>query len=88
MTAQIKPFSRDVAPATQIVSLIALRPVTPAASNLTDGDCRAILMGEAGTITYMDLTGTTVSNVPLPAGVWPIGARQIISSDVAVWAGY
>lgn len=68
----------------------AYEPVTKADANLPSGDCRAILVGAAGTLNLMDLDGIVRTGVPVQAGFNPIMARQIRSGGTAdnVWAIY
>lgn len=62
----------------------AVRPVTKANANLPDGDCRTLIVGTAGTLNIMDLSGTVVENIPVTQGYNPIGARQVRTGGTAL----
>lgn len=90
MAWKLKAFSPDVAPGRGTLPSGAIRAVTKADADLPDGDCRALLCGTAGTVNLVDLTGATLTNVPLQAGYNPIAVRQVKTSGTAsdIWALY
>lgn len=65
-------------------------PVTKADVDLPDGQCRALLVGTAGTANLQDTTATTRSNVPLQAGYNPLQCLQVRTGGTAtdIWALY
>ena len=68
-------------------------PITPSASNLANGVCRAILVEVAGVLNLMQPDGTVRANVPLQAGYNPICAKRISAPSAGtaatgVWALY
>lgn len=67
-------------------------PVTASDSaDLTDGPCRALLVGTAGAATIDDLSGATRTAVPLQQGFNPIGARRVYANGLEasnIWALY
>jgi hypothetical protein len=58
-------------------------PVTKADANLTDGVCRGLLVGTAGTANLMDAKGNTRANVPLQAGYNPLSVLQVRTGGTA-----
>ena len=64
--------------------------VTKANSDLTNGTCRGLLVGTAGTANLMDAAGNTLSNVPLQQGYNPIAVLQVRTGGTAddIWALY
>lgn len=64
--------------------------VTPGASDLPDGICRALWVGTAGTATLIDACGNTCTDFPLQAGINPISVKQVTSVGTAddIWALY
>jgi hypothetical protein len=68
----------------------AVIPVTKADADLPDGNCRALLVGTAGTANIKDATGTTRTGVPLQQGYNPIVCQQVRTGGTAtdIWALY
>lgn len=69
----------------------ALRKVSsPIAGDLTDGPCRGLLVGTAGTATFRDGTRTTCTDVPLQQGYNPISVSGDVTLGTAadVWMLY
>ena len=67
----------------------AVVAITVAATDLPDGPCRAIWVGTAGNITFIDLSGNTVTNFPAQVGLNPIGATRITAATASnLWALY
>jgi hypothetical protein len=79
MKASHMSFTQPVGPlqADTTSPAYAVRAVTKADAALPNGDCRSILVGTAGTLNIMDLSGTIVADIPVQEGYNPIGARQI-----------
>jgi hypothetical protein len=67
-----------------------IRLVTKADSNLPAGECRALLVGTAGTANLMDATGEILANVPLQQGYNPLKVLQVRTGGDAddIWALY
>jgi len=67
-----------------------VRSVTKADSDLPDGECRALLVGTAGTANLMDATGEILANVPLQQGYNPLKVLQVRTGGDAddIWALY
>jgi hypothetical protein len=65
-------------------------PVTKADAALTDGICRALWVGTAGTANLMDAQGNTRTSVPLQAGFNPLSCSQVRTGGTAgdIWALY
>ena len=65
-------------------------PVTPGASALADGPCRAILVTVAGTINLTTIAGVDRDGVPCSVGVNPYMATKIRAGGTAtgIFAGY
>jgi len=65
-------------------------PVTKADSDLSDGTCRGLLVGTAGTANLMDAMGNTRTNVPLQQGYNPLACKQVRTGGTAsdIWALY
>lgn len=78
----LPPYSE--APASQFVS------VTKADADLTDGICRGLLVGTAGTANLQDVRGTNRANVPLQQGYNPLRCKQVRTGGTAsdIWALY
>jgi hypothetical protein len=57
-------------------------------SPIVGGTCRGLLVGTAGTATFIDGDGNTCTNAPLQAGYNPVQIQQITSLGTAsdVWA--
>lgn len=74
----------STAPADDVV------PVTPGASALPDGPCRALLVGVAGTVNLTTLAGVQRDGVPLVEGWNPVGATHVRTGGTAtgIWAVY
>ena len=74
----------SVAPLTKVVA------VTPGASLLADGECRAILATVAGTVNITTRAGVDRDGVPINVGVNPIAAIKIRAGGTAtgLFAGY
>lgn len=68
----------------------AVVAVTPAASDLPDGPCRALWVGTAGTINGIDALGNTVTGFPALAGLVPVGFKRVATGGTAsdIWAIY
>lgn len=64
--------------------------VTKADSDLTNGVCRGLLVGVAGTANLKDAAGNTVTDVPLQQGYNPICVLQVRTGGTAsdIWALY
>ena len=64
--------------------------VTKADTPLTNGPCRAIWVGTAGTLNGVDYNGNTLTNFPAKEGLNPISLRQVSTSGTAddIWALY
>lgn len=58
-------------------------PVTKADAALTNGICRALWVGTAGTANLMDAEGNTRANVPLLAGENPFSCSQVRTGGTA-----
>lgn len=69
---------------------VSIVPVTKANAALPNGQCRALLVGTAGTANIHDGTGTLRENVPLQVGYNPIRCRQVRTGGTAdnIWAIY
>lgn len=67
-----------------------IRAVTKANEDLPDGECRALLVGTAGTANLMDATGEILADVPLQQGYNPLKVLQVRTSGTAddIWALY
>jgi hypothetical protein len=68
-----------------------LAPVTRNdTSDLPDGDCRALLVGQSGTANLIDASGAPHANVPLQQGYNPIRVRRVLTGGTAadIWAIY
>jgi hypothetical protein len=67
-----------------------IREVTKADSNLPEGECRALLVGTAGTANLMDATGQILADVPLQAGYNPLKVVQVRTGGTSddIWALY
>lgn len=68
-----------------------LAPVTRSdTADLPDGDCRSLLVGQAGTANLIDVSGGTRINVPLQQGFNPIRVRRLLTGGTAadIWAIY
>jgi len=67
-------------------------PVTASDStDLTDGVCRALLVGTAGAATLIDADGNTRTDVPLQQGYNPIRVQRVKSTGLTasnIWALY
>ena len=65
-------------------------PVTKADEDLTNGPCRALLVGTAGTLNITQIDGTARTNVPVVAGYNPIACLQVNLGGTAtdIWALY
>ncbi len=72
-------------PATKLVKLTKTDN-----TDLTDGACRSLLVGTAGTANIKDADGTDRANVPLQAGYNPIRIIQLETGGTAddIWALY
>lgn len=58
--------------------------------DLTGGECRALLVGTAGTAKVTTAGGDTVTDIPLQAGYNPIRVTRVWNSGTAsdIWALY
>lgn len=68
-----------------------IEPITANDSNdLPGGVCRALLVGNAGTVNLIDASGTERTSVPLPQGIVPIGVQRVKTGGSAtnLWALY
>lgn len=65
-------------------------PVTKADADLTDGICRALHVGTAGTANLMDAEGNVRANFPLVAGQNNVSCKQVRTGGTAsdIWALY
>lgn len=74
--------SNNTAPAKSFV------PVTKTDGPMPGGQCRALLVGTAGTANLMDVTGEIRTNVPLQAGYNPLQVQQVRTGGTAddIWA--
>lgn len=65
-------------------------PVTPGASLLANGTCRAICVTVAGTVNLTTPSGTDRDGVPCVVGINPYAASKIRSGGTAtgIFAGY
>jgi hypothetical protein len=65
-------------------------PVTKADADLTNGICRALLVGTAGTANLMDADGNIRTDVPLQVGYNQLSVKQVRTGGVAdnIWALY
>jgi hypothetical protein len=80
-------FAEQVIPASDVIL------VSPAATPLPGGPCRALLIGSAGNINLTTTSGNERDDVPVPAGVVQIqcthvrtGAAAVAASNI--WAMY
>jgi hypothetical protein len=57
---------------------------------LTNGPCRALAVGVAGTINYTDFQGITHSDFPVTVGYNPIMIKALLSGGTAddIWGLY
>lgn len=64
--------------------------VTKADALLPNGNCRALLVGTAGTANLMDTAGNIATDVPLLAGYNPLSCAQVRTGGTAddIWALY
>jgi len=61
-----------------------VRAITPDSSNdLPDGVCRAICVGGAGTLDFIDAGGSSVTGFPVIVGYNPIGVKRVLTSTTA-----
>ena len=68
-----------------------IRPITKNDSaDLPDGVCRGLLVGTAGTANLVDASGQSLTDVPLPAGIVPVGVARVLTGGTAddLWALY
>lgn len=68
-----------------------VRAITKHASNmLPDGPCRGIRAGTAGTLNFIDGSGTLISNFPIVEGDNAIEMRAVRTGGTAdnLWALY
>lgn len=65
-------------------------PVVKADADLPDGECRALLVGTAGTANLTEDDGTERDNVPLVAGYNYLVCKQVRLGGTAanIWALY
>ncbi len=59
-------------------------------TDLTNGVCRSLWVGTAGTANLVDEQGNTLTNFPLLAGLNPIRVTQVETGGTAddIWAMY
>lgn len=64
--------------------------VTKANSELTYGECRALVCGTAGTVNLVDASGNIITDFPLQQGYNPIRVVQVSTGGTAddIWALY
>lgn len=64
--------------------------VTKADAALPSGQCRALLVGTAGTANLMDAGGNIRTDVPLQVGYNPLQCKQVRTGGTAdnIWALY
>lgn len=61
--------------------------VTPSdTTDLPDGDCRALLVEQAGAVTLTDLRGNVQTGVKVTAGYNPLRARRVHSTGLTCGA--
>lgn len=77
----------------KIIPAADVVPITPGATALTGGPCRAILIGTAGNINITTLAGEERDDVPVQAGITPIQCTHIRAGATApaaenIWAMY
>jgi hypothetical protein len=67
-----------------------VRLVTPGATDLPEGPCRALNCSEEGEITFTDLTGNELTDYFVSKGENAIGAKRVtaVSGTMVVWALY
>lgn len=68
-----------------------VRAVTKSNVNdLPDGVPVALVVGTAGTLNFIDMTGETCSNYPAAAGINPIRPVRVLAGGTAadIWALY
>jgi len=65
-------------------------PLTKGAAMPTQGACRALLVGTAGTANISDGDGNVLTNVPLQVGYNPIIITNLAAGGTAtdIWALY
>jgi hypothetical protein len=68
-------------------------PVTKADADLPEGSCKAILVGQAGTLNIQTVgrgSPEIRTSVPLAAGIYPFQCKQIRTGGTAdnIWAIY
>lgn len=65
-------------------------PVTKANTDLAGGICRAIVVGSAGTLNFMDASGNVLTGYPAHIGENAIKAKQIMTGGTAtdIWLLY
>lgn len=65
-------------------------PVIKADADLTNGACRALWVGTAGTANLTEVDGTERTGVPLQAGLFPCKVLQVRLGGTAdnIWALY
>jgi hypothetical protein len=76
--------SRTVEAASDVV------PISKGSTSLPNGECRAILVGTAGTLNIITATGELRSLVPFQAGISPIRIKGVLAGGTAdnLWALY
>jgi len=68
-----------------------LKPVTKDdLTDLTDGTCRALLVGSGGTANLVDAGGNDLTGVPLQTGFNPMRVSRVKTGGTAsdIWAIY
>lgn len=59
-------------------------------ADLPDGTCQAFVCGAAGTLSFIDAYGNTVTNYPAQAGYNPVMLKRVLEGGTAdnLWALY
>jgi len=74
------------------VPMTGIVAVTPHDTNaLTDGTCRALWIGVAGTITIVDADGNTAGAITVPVGLFPVQCNIVKATGTTsteIWAIY
>lgn len=57
-----------------------VRALDPSGGDVSTGGCDALYVGTAGNLSFIDAMGSTVTAMPVPQGMLPVAAQQILNS--------
>lgn len=82
--------SKSTSHPSKIIPAQDMIKVTPGASEFTEGPCRALWIGEAGTINITPQSGIDRDAVPAQVGLLPVSCTKVRAGGTAtdIWAIY